>query len=255
LTLYLWLGLWGIARALTGSPGEAAGRVVTRVLVIVLAALASFAALALIVVPLLRPLERVSFHTLTSGPEFAGFALLFIVFAGAGLWTTRNSDRRTLATAVGALATTAFVLGGVLIAARNVTTLVVKPQSVELQMVQSELGSTRPPGPHLVVFVKPYYTEGAAPLVRYDEFGPPSTYFPWVPSPEVRLVMRESLPKAHPDLAIFAWDEAPASKAGQGDAFVDMRELQERRVGWSFWTLHAPTRTTAAVDPPSAQRP
>lgn len=150
---------------------------------------------------------------------------------------------------------TAFVFGGVLIAARNVTTLVVKPQSAELQLVRSELSSARAPGPHRIVFVKPSYTDGAAPLVRYDEFGPPSTYFPWVPSPAARLVLRERLPKAHPALTILAWDEAPASTAGQGDAFVDMRELQERRVGWSFWTLHAAPRTTTAADAPSARRP
>lgn len=255
LTLYLWLGLRGIGRALTSSARQAARRVVTQVFVVALAALASFAALALIVVPLLRPLERVSVRTLTSGPELAAFALLFIVFAGTGLWTIGDPGRRTSAAALGALAMTAFVLGGVLIAARNVTTLVVKPQSAELQMMRSELSTARTPGPHLIVFVKPSYTEGAAPLVRYDEFGPPSTYFPWVPSPAVRLVLREQLSKAHPVLEILAWDEAPASRAEQGDAFVDMRELRERRVGWSFWTLHAATRTTPKADAPSVRRP
>jgi len=255
LTLYLWFGLWGIARALNSSALPATRRVVTRVFVLALAALASFAALALVAVPLLRPLERVSVHTLTSRPELAAFVLLFIIFAGTGLWMTGDSSRRTFATAVGALAMTAFVLGGLLIAARNVTTLVVKPQSVELQLVRSELSSTRTRGPQPVVFVKPSYTEGAAPLVRYDEFGPPSTYFPWVPSPAVRLVLRERLPKAHPVLTILAWDQAPASNAGQDDAFVDMRELQERRVGWSFWTLHSARRATAAADAPSARRP
>ena len=254
VTLYLWFGLWGIARALTSSARPARRRVVKLVFVLALAALASFAALALVVVPLLRPLEQVSVHTLTSGPELAAFALLFIIFAGTGLWATRDSGRRTFAMAVGALAMTAFVLGGVLIAARNVTTLVVKPQSVELQLVRSELSSERTRGPHLVVFVKPSYTEGAAPLVRYDEFGPPSTYFPWVPSPAVRLVLRERLPRAHPALTILAWDQAPASRDAQGDAFVDMRELEKRRVGWSFWTLHAAPRTTPAADAPSARR-
>ena len=255
LTLYLWFGLWGIARALTSSAREAQRPIVTRVFVLALAALASFAALALVAVPLLRPLERVSIHTLTSAPELAAFALLFIVLAGTALWTTRDSGRRTFAMAVGALAMTAFVLGGVLIAARNVTTLVVKPQSVEVQLVRSELSSASTTGLHPVVFVKPSYTEGAAPLVRYDEFGPPSTYFPWVPSPAVRLVLRERLPRAHPALTILAWDQAPASKDAQGDAFVDMRELEKRRVGWSFWTLHAAPRTTPAADAPSVRRP
>ena len=79
VTLYLWFGLWGIARALTSSARPARRRVVKLVFVLALAALASFAALALVVVPLLRPLEQVSVHTLTSGPELAAFALLFII--------------------------------------------------------------------------------------------------------------------------------------------------------------------------------
>ena len=95
LTLYLWFGLWGIARALTSSAREARRPIVTRVFVLALAALASFAALALVAVPLRRPLERVSIHTLTSAPELAAFALLFIVFAGTALWATGDSGRRT----------------------------------------------------------------------------------------------------------------------------------------------------------------
>ncbi|MDX6414203.1 MAG: hypothetical protein QOH23_1613 [Gaiellaceae bacterium] len=253
VTLYLWLGLSGITRALTSSEYRGARRVVTPFVVLALAALASFAALALIVVPLVRPLERVSVHTLTSGPELGTFALLFAILAGTALWTTGDSGRRTWAAAMGALALTAFVLGGVMIAARNVTTLVVKPQSVELQLVRSELSGAGSPGAHRIVFVKPSYADGAAPLVRYDEFGPPSTYFPWVPSPAVRLVLRERLPKAHPDLAILASDQAPASKPAQGDPLVDMRNLRESRVGWSFWTLHAAPRATTAADAPSAR--
>ena len=161
-----------------------ARRVVTRVVVLALAALASFAALALIVVPLPRPLERVSVHTLTQRARARCVRRCCSSSSPApGCGRRETQVAGPSATAVGALAMTAFVLGGVLIAARNVTTLVVKPQSVELQLVRSELSSAIHTGPHLVVFVKPYYTEGAAPLVRYDEFGPPSTYFPWVPSP------------------------------------------------------------------------
>jgi hypothetical protein len=255
LTLYLWLGLWGIARALMSPARYAAGRIVTQLVALALAAFVSFALLALIIVPLARPAERVSIHTLTNWPELAAFVLLLVTFAGVGLWTIESPSRRRPAAALGALAMTAFVLGGVLVAARNVTTLVVKPQSVELQMLRLDLNSPRAANPHLIVLVKPYVTEGAAPLLRYDEFGPPSTYFPWVPSPAVRLVLRERLPRAHPDLAIFAWDEAPGTRAGQGDAFADMRKLRSRTVGWSFWTLHAASGATTAAGAPSERRP
>ncbi len=248
LALYLWFGLWGIGRALAG---PRYGRVRSGAVVVALAALVSFVALALVAVPLVEPLERVSVGTLSNWPELVAFLSLFIAFAGFGLWTIGARGRRRPAAAVGALALTGFVLGGVLIAARNVTSLVVKPQSAELQLARSDL---RTPNPHLVVFVKPYFTEGAAPLVRYDEFGPPSTYFPWVPSPLTRLILRERQPRAHPALAIFAWDEAPASKSGQGDAFVDMRNLQQRRGGWSFWTLRS-SRPTTAANESSARRP
>jgi hypothetical protein len=245
LALYLWFGLWGIGRALARTR-NGAERVLAGGVVLALAALVSFVSLGLVAVPLVKPLERVSVRTLSNGPELAAFLSLFIIFAGFGLWTTGAGTRRRPAAAVGALAITGFVVGGVLVAARNVTSLVVKPQSAELQLARSDLSSARAPNPHLVVFVKPYYTEGAAPLIRYDEFGPPSTYFPWVPSPAVHLLLRERLPRAHPDLAIFAWDEAPASKSGQGDAFVDMRKLRQRRGNWSFWTLRSPGATRAA---------
>lgn len=219
LTIYAWLGLLGVWR----SPRA-------RLVVLPVAALVSFAALALAVVPLWRPEKHVTLHTLSNWPELAAFAVLFVVVAAVGVW------RRPAARLVGAVALIAFAAAGVAIAARNVTTLVVEPQNAELQMLRSALDSPRRPEPKRIVFVKPNGALGAAPLVRYDEFGTPSTSYAWVPYSAALLVLRERV-HARPPVAVYAWDQAPAASGSPSEAFVDMRKLRERRVGWTLWTL------------------
>jgi hypothetical protein len=229
LTLYLWLGLWGIARSLTTSSArQGAQLVAARMILLALAALLSFVSLALIVMPLWEPETRVSIHTLTAWPELAVFGVLFVILAGIGL-------RRAPATAIGVVGVSTFALVAVLVAARNVTTLVGKPQSVELQLLRSRLEGLQ--APERLVFVKPNWNQGAAPLVRYDEFGPPSTYFPWVPNPAVLLVLREQRVRADPAIEVLAWDQAAAIRSAPDGLVVDMRRLQQRRVGWTLWTL------------------
>jgi hypothetical protein len=254
LTLYLWLGLWGMARAMTSQARDPARLVVTedspdR------AGRSSEFHLARFDRRATRTTGFTSFDPHADGwPELVAFVLLFAASAGIGLWSLGSRSTRWPAVTIGALAAAAFTLGGLLIAARNVTTLVVEPQSVELQMLRSALNTPRAPDPQHVVFVKPNPTQGAAPLVRYDEFGPPSSYFPWVASPAVRLVLRERVPSAVPRIDVLAWDQTDAAKALHGDAFVDMRQLRKRRVGWSLWSLDAASRPTVAPAP-SAQRP
>jgi hypothetical protein len=238
LTFYLWLGLLGIARAVMSSAGGRP-KLIARAGVLPLAALLSFLLLALSIVPLARPGSRVSMHTLTGWPELLAFASLFVAFVGVGLWSIGRGGRPRPAVAIGALATATFLLCGLLVAARNVTTLVVEPQSVELQMLRFALNGRGTHELRHVVFVKANSTQGAAPLVRYDEFGQPSSYFAWVPSPETRLVLRERVPDAKPMIDVLAWDQIRAARALHGDVFVDMRKLHKRRVGWSLWTLHA----------------
>jgi hypothetical protein len=229
LTVYLWLGLWGIRRALTSPSVRGAARTLA---VLSVAALLSFLLAALVIVPFWRPAERVSLGTFAGWPELATLVAVLVVLAAAGLWRAKALGAATLAV---------FALGGIVIAARNVTTLFVKTQSTELQLLRSQL--ERPAEPGRVVFVKPSITDPAAPLVRYDEFGPPSTYFPWVPSPAVRLVLRERSPALRPEIEILAWDQAPAKRPPADEAFVDMRRLRQRRVGWGLWTLRATTVT------------
>jgi hypothetical protein len=188
------------------------------------AAAFSFAATGLVVVPLADPGSEASLGSLTSWPEFGFAGVLFLAFALLAVW-----PRAVAAVAVGG----AFAVCGALIAAQNVTTLIVTPQSAELQLLRSQL--VEPRAPRRVVFVKPNWTDAAAPLVRYDEFGPPSTYFSWVPQPAVLLLLDG---RAYPPIDVFPWD-ASTPPVEQGSGFVDMRTLDERRVDWTLWTLRA----------------
>jgi hypothetical protein len=255
LMLYAWLGLWGIARAAVAFSARSGARLAAlRTVVLAFAALLSFISLAVIVLPLWHVLHstavpRVSVGTLAGWHELAVFAALFTIFAGLGLWMTESSwerfrarpAARFLAVGTGGLAITAFVLTGVVLAARNVTTLMVKPQSVELQMLRSALTSSTTTAPRRVVFIKPNWNQGAAPLVRYDEFGSPSTYFAWVPNPAVLLLLNEGR-RQHvlPAIEVLPWTTRTVSTGSEpGEIFVDMRKLQERRVSWTLWTLRA----------------
>ena len=146
---------------------------------------------------------------------------------------------RGVALGAGALATVVAATTAVILAARNVTTLFAKPENVELQMLRNALGNSSASPIQRVEFIKPDWTQGAAPFVRYDEFGLPSSYAPWVPDPAVLLVLRENHQESNPVIDILAWD-APvtARPSGLHAVIVDMRKLQQRRVHWSLWTLH-----------------
>jgi hypothetical protein len=191
LTLYVWLALSGIWQSL-----RRASTIVARIAAVALAALLSFVFLALIILPLWRPEERVSIDTPAGWPELLVFVVVFAAITGLALLPQRP------AAAFGAIALAAFVLGGALIATRNVTSLVIRPQSTELELLRAELEGRR--AAQRVVFVKPNGAQGAAPLARYDEFGLPSTYFPWVPGPAVVLVSRERQQTAPPAIEVLA---------------------------------------------------
>jgi hypothetical protein len=123
LSLYVWLGLWGIGCALRGRVNAA--------VLVAIAAVLSFAALALLVRPLWKPATSVTLDTLTHLPDLAVFVLLFLFILALALWARGASASRLRVALTGGVLAFAFVAA--LVAARNVTTLVVKPQSVELQ--------------------------------------------------------------------------------------------------------------------------
>jgi hypothetical protein len=220
LTIYVWLGVWGVVR-------QPAWLFRQPVVVVGCAALLGFVVVGLIIYPLMHPSSDFSLGALAHWPELVGFAGLLALFAAGML------GRRVAAT-VGALAASAFVVAGVVSAARNVSTLVVRPQTRELALLRSQLDGT----PARVVFVKPSPTESSAPLARYDEFGLPSTYFAWVPNPAVALVWRERSHAPQPPLTVLASDQAGGTSSSD-NGFVDMRALREHRAGWTVWTVDA----------------
>jgi hypothetical protein len=257
LAVYTWFGLWGIGRAaLTLHVQSGAKLVAARIVAVGLAALMSFLWLTVILSPLWHfPNVAAPYHVSTaawpSARWLAGFAVCFAVFAGLGLWATRRSywrfrpkpSARFVAIGIGNLAAITLAFTGALLAARNVTTLFVKPQSIELEMLRSALDKSNGSPLRRVVLIRPNWSQGAAPLVRYDEFGLPSTYQVWVPDPAVFLILREEGRQTErPVEEDLPWTaRALPGDVPRGEVFVDMRNLQDRRVDWSFWTVHAAT--------------
>jgi hypothetical protein len=260
LTLYAWLGLWGISRALPTLGARSVRSVLAaRAAAVALALLLSFVFLALIVVPL----SHLHGPSAASGAVASAFGtwpritlfVLFFVVLSAIAFAPSESTAKAVAAAAGRLAVAAFAITGVLLAARNVTTLFARPQNVELRMMQSML-ATAPASPiRHVVFVKPFFREGAAPLVRYDEFGNPSSYFPWVPIPAVLLTLQEQRQQTmRPDIDVLAWDARTIPRStGPGEVLVDMRKVRQRRVGWSLWALQTESTSAGYVAPDRAE--
>ena len=239
--LYLWLGLWGIARA---TPRLAAGAAAARCTAVALALLLGFVFVALVAVPLSH-LTRSAAAQATALDDLGGWRhltavlLAVAIVCAVGALAARGAAR--VAAAAGALAVAALALTAVLLAARNVTTLFAEPQSLELRMVRAALDRPTTAPIRRVVFVKPFFRRGAAPLVRYDEFGVPSSYLPWVPVPAVLLTLQERRNQAiRPAIDVLAWDAPTIPRTTRpGEVLVDMRKLRQRRIGWRVWTLHA----------------
>jgi hypothetical protein len=216
LCVYVWLGLWGILR--TRSP-----------LRIALAALVGFVLLAVVVLPLLQPSRPISLRSFDTWPE------LLSLVAVCGLLAAAAAVPRA---AVPAAAVVAGVLlvGGVVVAARDVASLVIEPQSKELELMRARIDRAA----RKVVFVKPDGSDSVAPLVRYDELGPPSTYFPWVPPPAVDLLVREH-GGSKPHLDVYASDQIREARNRPG-LLVDMRALERERGGWRLWSIASARR-------------
>jgi hypothetical protein len=198
-----------------------------------------FLALAAVLVPLSYAPNLVVAENFASYRSLGSLSALLMLYLWFGLWGIARAVPRLRGRTVlvaGGVAMAAFALTGVVLAARNVTTLFAKPQSLELEMMRSALHTSSPI--RRVVFVKPFVGEGAAPLVRYDEFGVPSSYLPWVPVPAVRLILREQRrQRSMPVIDVLAWDAPNIPRTTRpGEVLVDMRKLRERRIGWRVWS-------------------
>jgi hypothetical protein len=158
---------------------------------------------------------------------------LYVCLGALGIWLTvrdslqpRISEQALRATGRLALAmSVAFVGAGAFIASKNVTTLVVEPQMTELRMIRSQV-ATFPTGVPRVAFVQTGYDQGMTKLVRYDEFGLPSSWQPWIGA-SVLLILREEgrLPTQgpQPTIDILPWYTTTLPK---NEPVVDVRGLQ-----------------------------
>ncbi len=115
--------------------------------------------------------------------------LLLFYLGLATMATVRLVVRRSYATVCSAIFL-GFAVVNLTAAHYNVQNFFVLPQTLELQLVRTQLDGAF--GPYLQS--KPLHLsrpETLAPFIRYDEFGLPSLAQPWVPEPVVFLLKRD----------------------------------------------------------------
>jgi hypothetical protein len=236
----LWFALLGVQRAAGGSAATAGMRLrYAAPLGAGLVISMSIVGLALVVEPLR------AFPIATRGvdwPSVKWLATLAVLLAASStvlVWRLRRAAHSSaaqprFAAPLGAVAVLVVVAAGVLFAMRNVTSLFVEPMNDELSILQSSLHSGAADRANRVAVVTPGGFEGAAPLVRYDEFGVPALSHYWGPEPAVLML----LPPQRRSSVIV--DALPPGSAHPANAFVvDMTPLRTLRHGWTVWSLRA----------------
>ncbi len=123
----------------------------------------------------------------------------------------------------------AFVAASVVVAAKNVTTYFVEPQSTELRMLRSQVAAL-PAGATRISFVQTGWHQGMTKLVVYDEFGLASTVRLWALEPSLLLILREQerLPPRglRPIVELYPFDTVALPR---DQPVVDLRGLQRLR--------------------------
>lgn len=170
--------------------------------------------------------ENVAWYRTQSA--IASLMALYVGLGAFGIWSfvrgrlQRRLDRMTVVTADGAalVGATAFVVAGVVLAASNVHTYFVQPQKTELALVRREVARL-PRHVSRVAFVRTPWDQGATTMLRYDEFGLPSTGVVWVLQPSVLLILRDQgrLTGGGPTVDIVS----PDSRPPPGEPVIDVR--------------------------------
>ncbi len=158
---------------------------------------------------------------------------LYACLGALGIWLAvrdwlkpRVSHEALLASSRLALAVSVvFVAASAFLAAKNVTTLVVEPQSTELRMIRSQVAAL-PAGVARVGFVQIGWNQGFAKRIISDEFVPSSAR-PWTGEPALLLILREEgrLPPEgqRPTVDILPWYTTTFPR---NEPVVDLRGLQ-----------------------------
>jgi hypothetical protein len=115
-----------------------------------------------------------------------------------------------------------------LVASRNLNRYFVEPQAIEYHLLKGQLRKIDLARVQTIYFVRPNWYDGVTSVVRYDEFGLPSSCQPWVPEGMVKCAIREIGGDANRITVVhFAQDEA--GKIPPGAAVIDMKSLKQFR--------------------------
>jgi hypothetical protein len=199
-----------------------------------------YAGIAVVLIPLsFLPNLVAAENSVTYRPEVS-ISSLMALYAGLGalgVWLTvrewlRPRVSHQALTAAGGITlalSVAFVATGAFVAARNVTTLFVEPQTTELRIIRSQVAALPAAASH-IAFVQPSHFGGMTKLVLGDEFGLPSSTQPWTPETSVLLILREEGRLApgdpHPIVDLLSPDTTTYPK---NEPVVDVRELSRLR--------------------------
>jgi hypothetical protein len=114
------------------------------------------------------------------------------------------------------------------VATRNLVRYFVEPQAIEYHLLKGQLRKFDLATVQTIYFIRPDWADGVTSVVRYDDFGLPSSCQPWVPEGMVKCAIREIGGNADRITVVqFAHDEAV--KTPPGAAVIDMRTLKQFR--------------------------
>ena len=122
-----------------------------------------------------------------------------------------------------------FALFSALSAAKNVAVEFALPQYTELQFLNGQLQPEMQQHAKVVYFVNSSWTDSIAPLVRYDEFGLPSSVDSWTPQGMVYLTLQQS-DSADENVQVQVISESAITTLPKGSIVVDMHGLQYDRL-------------------------
>ena len=114
------------------------------------------------------------------------------------------------------------------IATRNLVRYFVEPQAIEYHLLKGQLRKIDLATVQTIYFIRPNWYDGVTSVVRYDEFGLPSSCQPWVPEGMVKCAIREiGGDSDRINVVSFAHDEA--EKVPPGAVVIDMKSLKQFR--------------------------
>jgi len=114
------------------------------------------------------------------------------------------------------------------IATRNLVRYFVEPQAIEYHLLKGQLRKIDLATVQTIYFIRPNWYDGVTSVVRYDEFGLPSSCQPWVPEVMVKCAIREIGGDAN-RITVVHFSQDEAGKIPPGAIVIDMKSLKQFR--------------------------